>query len=171
MTAYNGLHNKESVIGLSFNKWTVLAYSHKNSSGNWFYICECACGKTNTVSLSNIRTDRSKQCKSCATKVNGRKGIYAQNEGSDLYVIKCNEYYKIGTTLNLSERLTTMRSGNPYELSCIFYAKSRGIEEEYWHHRFKQNHWKGEWYTFTNSQAEDMILEVSKGIKKELYAD
>ena len=171
MTAYNGLHNKESVIGLSFNKWTVLAYSHKSSSGNWFYTCKCECGKINTVSLSNIRTDKSKQCKSCATKVNGRKGIYAQNIGTDLYIIKCNEYYKIGTTTNISMRLTTMQSGNPYDLSCIYYAQGRGIEEEYWHNSCKKNYWKGEWYKFTTSQMEELILEMSKGITKEKYAD
>ena len=51
MTAYNGLHNKESVVGLSFNKWTVLEYSHKNSSGNWFYLCKCECGVTSKVKI------------------------------------------------------------------------------------------------------------------------
>jgi hypothetical protein len=146
MTAYNGLHNKESVVGLSFNKWTVLEYSHKNSSGNWFYTCKCQCGSTGIVSASNLRTGKSKQCKSCATKKNGRKGIYAKNAGTDLYVIKCNEYYKIGTTLNLEERLRTIASGNPYELEVVHYAKGEGHKEEYWHKTFEKYHWKGEWY-------------------------
>jgi len=147
MTAYNGLHNKEDMIGLRFNKWTVLEYSHKHErSGNWYYICRCDCGNTGTVKGTSLRKDGSKQCKQCSGKANGRKGIYAQNEGSDLYVIKCNEYYKVGTTSNLEERLRTMSSGNPYELEVVYYAKGRGNEEEHWHKTFEKYHWKGEWY-------------------------
>ena len=165
MTAYNGLHNKEDMIGVRFNKWTVLEYSHKNErSGNWFYICKCDCGNTATVTGTNLRNDKSKQCKSCATKVNGRKGIYAQNSETDLYVIKCNDhYYKIGTTSNIEQRLRTIKSNNPYALTCVYHGKGRGNEEEFWHKYFKKHHWEGEWYVFNNEQATEAISAITKG--------
>jgi len=161
MTAYNGLHKKESVVGLSFNKWTVLNYSHKSSSGNWFYLCKCECGTESKVSISNLRTGKSKQCKICSSKQNGRKGIYAQNKNNDLYVIKCNEiYYKIGTTTNIEERLRTMQAGNPYDLTCVVYEKGRGNEEEYWHKKYEKYALKGEWFVFNVEQIEKVINEI-----------
>jgi len=163
MTAYNGLHNKESIVGLSFNKWTVLEYSHKSSSGNWFYLCKCECGNESKVSASNLRTGKSKQCKKCSGKTNGRKGIYAQNAATDLYLVKCHDFYKIGTTLNMVERLRTMQSGNPYDISCLYYAKGRGVEEEFWHRKFRKNYWKGEWYMFTSEEIEKVISAMRDG--------
>ena len=76
MTAYNGLHDKEDMIGLRFNKWTVLEYSHKNErSGNWYYLCQCDCGALSQVKGSSLRNGNSKQCKKCANKENGRKNF------------------------------------------------------------------------------------------------
>ena len=125
MTAYNKLHNKQDMVGRVFNKWTVLEYSHQAAhSGNWFYLCQCTCGKQGTVQGTKLRNNKSSQCKSCTCKANGRKGIYAKNVGTDLYVIKCNDhYYKIGTTLNIEGRLKTIKSNNPYELTCVYYGK------------------------------------------------
>ena len=169
MTAYNGLHNKEDMIGLRFNKWTVLEYSHKHErSGNWYYLCRCDCGNTGTVKGANLRNNGSKQCKQCSGKVNGRKGIYAQNKDNDLYVINCldlnnNDLYKIGTTSNLEERLRTMSSGNPFELEVTFYAKGKGHMEEYFHNMFKHLHWKGEWYCLGIDELGDIRSELLKG--------
>jgi hypothetical protein len=136
----------EDMIGKSFNKWIVLSFSHKNKSGNWFYTCKCNCGIASTVSASNLRTGGSKQCKTCSGKQNGRRGIYAQNEGSDLYVIRCKSYYKIGTTKNIAERVRTIKAGNPFELEVMYYGLGKGEMEEYWHQYFKDKHHEGEWY-------------------------
>ncbi len=136
----------EDMIGKSFNKWLVLSFSHKSKSGNWFYSCKCECGTVSSVSASNLRTGGSKQCKNCSGKQNGRRGIYAQNEGSDLYVIRCQTYYKIGTTKNIAERVRTIKAGNPFELEVVYYGLGKGKMEEYWHQHFKDKHHDGEWY-------------------------
>jgi len=155
MTAYNGLHNKEDMIGLRFNKWTVLEYSHKHErSGNWYYLCRCDCGNESTVKGSSLRNGISKQCKQCSGKANGRKGIYAQNEGTDLYLIRCLQFVKIGTTANLSERLRSIKSGNPFELKLEYYGVGEGYREEYWHTVFKDRHHQGEWYWLTDEDIE-----------------
>lgn len=147
MTAYNGLHDKEDMIGLRFNKWTVLEYSHKNErSGNWYYLCQCDCGVLAQVKGSSLRNGNSKQCKKCASKENGRKGLYSQNEGRDLYLIGCGPFVKIGTTNDLTERLRTIQSGNPFDLVVEYYGIGEGNMEEYWHSEFKDKHHKGEWY-------------------------
>ena len=165
MTAYNGLHNREDMIGLRFNKWTVLEHSpKKNRSGNWFYLCRCDCGNTGVVQGSKLRTQKTTQCKKCSAKLNGRKGLYAKNAETDLYVIKSGEhYYKIGTTLNIEERLRTIKSNNPEDISCVYYGKGRGHEEEFWHKYFKKHHWEGEWYVFNDEQATKAIEEITAG--------
>ena len=169
MTTYNGLHNKEDMIGLRFNKWTVLEFSHKHErSGNWYYLCRCDCGNTGIVKGTSLRKGGSKQCKQCSGKVNGRKGIYAQNVDNDLYVIQCldnnnNDLYKIGTTSNIEERLRTMSSGNPYDLEVVFYAKGKGHMEEYFHNKFKHCHWKGEWYCLGLDELGDLNMTLNAG--------
>jgi hypothetical protein len=157
MTAYNGLHNKDDIIGQHFNKWTVLEYSHKNErSGNWYYICKCDCGNLGTVKASNLRNGGSKQCKVCSSKENGRKGLYAQNEGTDLYLIRCGLYVKIGTTKDLTERMRTMQSNNPLHLELEYYGVGKGYQESYWHTYFEHKHHKGEWYMLSSEEVNEI---------------
>ena len=133
------------MIGCKFNKWTVTAFSHKRN-GNSFYHCRCDCGTESVVKDSNLKHNGSVQCLSCASKIRGKKGIYAQNEGTDLYVISCGDYCKIGTTKNLTERVRTMQAGNPYPLEIVYYGVGEGELEEHWHNYFKDKHHTGEWY-------------------------
>jgi hypothetical protein len=144
----------EDMIGESFNKWLVLSFSHKNTAGNWFYTCRCKCGTESTVSATNLRTGGSKQCKLCAGKQNGKKGVYAQNVGSSLYVIRCESYYKIGTTKNIEERVRTIKAGNPFQLEVVYYGIDKGETEEYWHQYFKDKHHSGEWYCLNKEDVE-----------------
>ena len=165
MTAYNGLHNKQDMIGLRFNKWTVLESAPNNArSNNWYYLCKCDCGNTGIIQGSKLRTKKTTQCKSCAAKINGRKGLYAKNLETDLYVIKCNTYYKIGTTSNMEERIKTLQSNNPYSLVCIYHGKGRGNEEEFWHNYFNNYHWQGEWYMFNDEQATKALASIIAGV-------
>jgi hypothetical protein len=159
MTAYNGLHNKDDMIGLQFNNWTVLEYSHKSErSGNWYYVCQCTCGNKSIVIGTKLRKGGSKQCKKCSGKHNGRKGLYARNENTDLYLIRCGIYVKIGITTNLTERLRTIRSSNPFSLEVEYYGLGKGYLEEYWHNEFKEKHHQGEWYCLSVDDVEKVKL-------------
>lgn len=133
------------MIGLKFNKWTVTEFSHKKN-GNTYYRCICDCGTSSIVKDSNLRCGGSVQCVSCASKIRGKKGIYAQNTDTDLYVIRCEDYCKIGTTKNLTERVRTMKAGNPFPLEIIYYGVGEGHLEEYWHNHFRDKQHSGEWY-------------------------
>ena len=148
MTAYNGLHKKEDMLGKRFSKWTVLEYSHKNEkSGNWYYKCRCDCGNESVVIGTNLRTGSSMQCKSCSSKINGKKGVYATIR-KDLYFIKCGNYIKIGVSDNVQRRLNDLKASNPLPLELIYFGKGEGRDEEMWHKVFAHRHHHGEWYEF-----------------------
>jgi hypothetical protein len=146
MTAYNGLHKKEDMIGLRFNKWKVLDYSHKNKqSGNWYYFCVCDCGNQKVVSGTNLRTGISTQCKSCSNKTNGRKGLYSQTKG-DLYMIRVQDYVKIGVSQDVQRRIKDIGSSSPFDAILVYHGIGEAKDEELWHNIFKHRHHKGEWF-------------------------
>lgn len=148
MTEYNKLHSKQEIIGNKYHKWYVDSYSHKHSvSGNWYYNCVCECGSKSVVSATNLRRGTSKQCKSCSSKVNGRKGLYAKSR-SDLYVVRCGDFVKIGNSDNVQRRFKDMQTHNPYPLQLLYVGYGEGCDEEMWHNVFKHRHHSGEWFSF-----------------------
>ena len=59
-------HSFNEITGKQFGDWTVLAFSHKNSSYSKFYICRCVCGTEKPISKSELISNRAKCCRSCA---------------------------------------------------------------------------------------------------------
>lgn len=133
--------------GSRYGKWTIIEYSHKSPvSRNAYYKARCDCGRVCAVNGSRMRKGKSEQCKSCAAKENGRKGLYGMNEGKNLYMVRCNEYVKIGVSENVSRRMIDLQSSNPYELELIYEGKGEGILEEAWHTKYANSHHRGEWF-------------------------
>jgi len=75
-----------------------------------------------------------------------------------VYIVKCNEFYKVGVTSNLNNRVKGIQTGNPYdlELSGYFYfdthEEARDFENDM--HKAlkgKNTHVRGEWFKLTNS--------------------
>lgn len=146
MTAKNGLHSIEEMLGKSFGSWTVLGFSHKREdSGNWYFDCVCKCGNTAKVPATRLRTGRSTKCKKCTGKEAGRKGLYSMSK-KDLYFIRCGEYVKIGSSDNVDRRLKDLQGSNPYTVKLIYFGENEGCDEEYWHSYFKDKHHHGEWF-------------------------
>lgn len=135
----------EDMLGKSFNKWLVLAYSHKNSSGNWFFLCRCECGNESKVSATNLRTGGSKQCKRCSGKQNGRKGLDASVK-KHLYIITCGDYIKIGSSDNIERRLKNLQGYNPYPIIVNLSLEDQGYLEPAMHRIAKEFHHHGEWF-------------------------
>lgn len=52
----------EDLTGQRFNQWTVLKFSHKNSSRNSYWICQCDCGKIRPVMGSSLKNNRTSNC-------------------------------------------------------------------------------------------------------------
>jgi hypothetical protein len=65
-----------------------------------------------------------------------------------VYVIKCNEFYKIGIGKEPIKRLSCMQVGSPYELTLVKAIPSANPsqDEERLHDVFNPFHVRGEWF-------------------------
>jgi hypothetical protein len=77
----------------------------------------------------------------------------------NLYLIKCNEYYKIGIANDLQSRLASLQTGNPYPLvvEFCFQFPNAAIVEKVLHQRFANVRELGEWFKFLTP---DMVAFV-----------
>ena len=68
-----------------------------------------------------------------------------------IYLIKSNDYYKIGRALNFKDRLKTYRTENPHETEVVFQKQVDdyvGIESMLLK-KFKDKQHRGEWFTLS----------------------
>ncbi len=133
------------MIGQKFNKWTVLEFDSKTKNHNSLYKCVCECGNTSVVKDSNLRTGKSTQCKSCSSRINGRKGLDARAKGH-LYFIRCGEYIKIGCTENVEQRFKHLQNSNPNKIELIKVLIDKGYLESAYHALYKEYRIHGEWF-------------------------
>jgi len=73
-----------------------------------------------------------------------------------LYVLECEQYYKIGKSNNPKTRFTAIRTANPFEVKpviCIFsYDKKKiHILEQQLHRQFIRIKHRNEWFQKTES--------------------
>ena len=95
------------------------------------------------------------------------KKEFEMYNGRYLYLIKCNEYYKIGIAFDLDQRLSSLQGGNPYELEvvCAFKIKDARESEKLLHELFKDKRQLGEWFKLDYKDVEVIInLEPEKTI-------
>lgn len=73
-----------------------------------------------------------------------------------VYLLKCNEFYKIGRSNSILNRIDSMRTGNPYEIELLFFARTdKDLEvEKMLHNKFEAKRVRGEWFKLSN---EDLI--------------
>lgn len=77
---------------------------------------------------------------------------------SGVYVVRCGEYYKIGSSVDINRRLNDFRISNPYDIELVIAIVSDfGIElESQLQNHFKNKKHRGEWYKLTD----DDLLEI-----------
>lgn len=82
--------------------------------------------------------------------------IYSNHKGKFLYLIKCNEFYKIGIAYNLDNRLNSLQCGNPYEIDLVFAVKcTDALEvEKLLHINFKEKWHFREWYKLEDTDVQ-----------------
>jgi hypothetical protein len=57
------LKDPSDQIGQSYNKLTILAFSHRDGAQGRFYYCQCACGNlTPPLRLASLRNNHTKSC-------------------------------------------------------------------------------------------------------------
>lgn len=87
-----------------------------------------------------------------------------------LYLLECENYYKIGISNNPKLRFTAIRTANPFEVipvMCIFgYDKKiiRGIETKL-HYKFKHIKHRNEWFI----KSDEIISQIKSLIDNEKF--
>ena len=83
---------------------------------------------------------------------------------STLYVLKCQNVYKIGiTTTTIARRVKSLQTGNPYKITRYWSKKcSNYVQmEKYFHRKFAKKRMCGEWFAL-----DDKDLEFIKNCKR-----
>jgi hypothetical protein len=75
-----------------------------------------------------------------------------------VYVVKCNEFYKIGSTSDLRRRLIALQTGNPYPITLIHSYEIPVSAETSFHNLLTKIgcHERGEWFKI----SEDLLVTV-----------
>jgi len=74
---------------------------------------------------------------------------------SYLYLIRCNDFFKIGIAGHIESRLAALQTGNPYELvveSCYQFDNPAPVEQSL-HNKFRNKQAMREWFRL---EAEDL---------------
>lgn len=75
-----------------------------------------------------------------------------------LYLIKCQEYYKIGVAVDVENRLAQLSTGNPYPLSVEVYYEfeNADVVERVLHQKYKNCRVRGEWFDLSRGDISDI---------------
>lgn len=88
-----------------------------------------------------------------------------------VYVIKCNEYYKIGCSREgVEKRLKAMQTGNPYELELIMMIKTSNYPktELFLHKRFDKYRIRGEWFKLSEELINELYTYIDGQTRQKL---
>lgn len=89
----------------------------------------------------------------------------------NLYLIRCNEYYKIGIATELQNRLTSLQTGNPYRLivEACFQFPNAAIVEKVLHQKFARVRKLGEWFELGSREVYEFVsvCEILDGVRSE----
>lgn len=87
---------------------------------------------------------------------------------SYVYLIKCNEFCKIGHTFNLDNRLNSLQTGNPYNLEITFSLKHPKAEEVefYLQEKFLEKKVLREWFKLSDDDIVDIKRMIENYEKK-----
>lgn len=72
------------MVGRKFGKWAVLKEVPKRLNKRAF-LCQCVCGSEHVVMGDNLRAGGSTQCRSCSSKIKGKKYGTHRRTGTPLY--------------------------------------------------------------------------------------
>lgn len=89
-----------------------------------------------------------------------------------LYLIKCQQFYKIGIANDVESRLAQLSTGNPFELEVLAvygFANAQVVEASL-HQRFTNSRVRGEWFALNNSELAilDQVCQYLGGIPEEV---
>lgn len=87
-----------------------------------------------------------------------------------LYIVDCNEFTKIGYGVSISDRLSALRTGNPYGITVagVYVYKNAFFVEQVLHQRFSQSRAHGEWFNLCQEEREN-LFDLCERLGGELF--
>ena len=75
-----------------------------------------------------------------------------------LYLIKCQDFYKIGITNDIEDRLAQLSTGNPFDLEIIvaFEFENASFIEKSLHQKFSEQKVKNEWFSLSEKDIQEI---------------
>ena len=79
-----------------------------------------------------------------------------------VYLIKADEYTKIGVASNVDKRIRVLQTGNHFKLEKIFeYETDDSCDiEQFLHKKYIQKQAYGEWFKLTKSDIKDILSDI-----------
>lgn len=73
-----------------------------------------------------------------------------------VYLLRCNEFYKIGRSGNILSRIEGLQIGNPYPIDLLFFCRTlKDLEvERKLHTHFVTKKVRGEWFQLSERDLE-----------------
>ena len=91
-----------------------------------------------------------------------------------LYLIKCQQFYKIGIANDVESRLAQLSTGNPFQLQLInvYGFENAEVVEKAIHQRFSSDRVRGEWFEIPNVNLDlfGEICEILGGVRVSSHA-
>lgn len=149
--------------GDRYGIYTALKFSHVNIKGECVW--EWQCEKCNRILLRKVTGLKSNKILQCLhnPKPKWERKI---TEGY-IYVIKVNEYFKIGKSTDIKTRIKRYITENPYEIKVIIFKKVKDHTktENYLLKRFKNKKHKNEWFLLDDNDLVSIknYLELKEG--------
>lgn len=83
---------------------------------------------------------------------------YKKRKVNYLYLLKCNEYYKIGVSDNIQCRIDALQTGNPYKISLKYkwLPKDAYRAEKIIHEVLKHKNHRSEWFILDDIDIKKM---------------
>ena len=88
---------------------------------------------------------------------------YVKPRWQYIYVVKCNEFYKIGYSSNVVSRLNSLQNGNPYPLQLILVRKLPEAKyfESVLHEVYKDFRIRREWFQIGLEDMNRLIKTIT----------
>ena len=80
-----------------------------------------------------------------------------------LFRLEGFDYYKIGISKNIKNRLLTINTGSPFLIECIYYVGTKDCErvEKYLHDKYSHRNVRNEWFLFATTEIKSVIGEMN----------
>lgn len=75
-----------------------------------------------------------------------------------LYIVKCQQFYKIGSTRDINSRMQQLATGNPFDITIekLYSFKNSEIVERSLHQKFEKQRHRGEWFILDEDSFSDI---------------